>query len=200
MPPATRSRPSPSITRRSAKSVELGGDYGNLLTRDPDDHNLAMGVADDVLGDAPERALVRAVLVADAHYDQVGVFLPRDLDDSVAGLAGDVDLGARRDGMLRGDEGGGVEGTLNPRVLLGHDERRLERDLVHVDDHHLRLVSLVEPGGQLDRAYRRAEVEDRHQDFADRLHRPHAAGCAAGGRRWYAQHPAQGSGQPDREC
>src|SRR6202165_1460458 len=129
MPPATRSRPSPSITRRSARSVELGGDQGNLLTRDPVDDNLAMGVAHDVLGDPPERALIRAVLVADAHHDQVRVFLPRDLDDSVAGLAGDVDLGARRDGMLRGDEGGGVERTLNAPVLLGHDERGPERAL-----------------------------------------------------------------------
>src|SRR3984893_15704289 len=102
MPRATRSRPSPSINRRSARSVELGGDQGNLLTRDPVDDNLAMGVADDVLGDPPERALIRTVLVADAHHDQVGIFFARDLDDSVAGLAGDIDLGARRDGVLRG--------------------------------------------------------------------------------------------------
>src|SRR6267143_4886763 len=153
MPSATRSRPWPSTTRRSAESVELRRDQRDLLTRDAVDDNLAMGVADDMLGDPSERALIRPVLMADAHHDQVRVFLPRDLDDSVAGLAGDVDLGAWGDGVLRGDEGGGVERTLNARVLVRHDKRRLERGLVHVDDHHLGLVSLVEPGRQLHRAY-----------------------------------------------
>src|ERR1700694_3738218 len=166
MPSAMRSRPWPSTTRRSADLlVELGRYHRNLLTRDPVDDNLAVGVANAVLGDSPERALIRPVLVADAHHDQVRVFLPRDFDDSVAGLAGDVDLGARRDGVLRGDEGSGVEGTLNARVLLGHDERRLERDLVHVDDHHLGLVSLVQPGGQFYGANRGAEAADRQQDL-----------------------------------
>src|SRR5216683_1880103 len=137
-----RSQPWPSTTRRPAELVELARDQRNLLTRDAVDDDLAGGVSYDVLGDPPERAFVRPVLMADAHHDQVRVLLSRDLDDSVAGLAGDVDFGARRDGVLRRDEGRGVEGALNARVLLRHDERRLERDLVYVDDHHLGLVSL----------------------------------------------------------
>src|ERR1700737_3668953 len=128
-----RSRPWLSTTRRPAELVELARDQRNLLTRDAVDDNLAMGVADDVFGDSTERALIRPVLVADPHHDQVRVFLPRDLDDSVAGLAGDVDLGARGDGVLGGDEGGGVESALNTRVFFRHDERCRARALVHVD-------------------------------------------------------------------
>src|ERR1700694_1725666 len=122
MPSAMRSRPWPSTTRRSADLlVELGRYHRNLLTRDPVDDNLAVGVANDVFGDSPERALIRPVLVADAHHDQVRVFLPRDFDDSVASLAGDADLGVWREGVLRGDEGGGVGRALDARVLLRHD-------------------------------------------------------------------------------
>src|SRR6266849_9987717 len=172
-----RSQPWPSTTRRPAKLVELARDQRNLLTRDPVDDDLAGGVSYDVLGDPPERAFIGPVLVADAHHDQVRVLFPRDLDDSVTRLAGDVDLGARRDRVLRRDEGGGVKGALNAWVFLRHDERRLERDLVYVDDDHLGLVSLVQPRGQLHRANRGTEVEDRYQDFADCLHRAHAAGC-----------------------
>ena len=89
--------------------------------------------------------------------------------------------------------------TLDPWVLLRHRERCLERDFVHVDDHHLGLVPLVQPGGELDRANRGAQVEDRNQHLADRLHRAHAARSAPGGRRRHPQHPAQRAGQADRE-
>src|SRR4029077_13542728 len=130
-----RSRPWPSTTRRPGELVELARDKRYLLTRDAVDDHLAGGVADDVFCDSPEWALIGPALMADAHDDQVRVFFPRDLDDSVAGLAGDVDLGARRDGVLGGDERGGVERALNARVLLRHDEGCLERDLVHIDDH-----------------------------------------------------------------
>src|SRR2546425_7839119 len=191
-----RLRPCSSSTRRL---VELARDQRDLLARDAIDNDLARSIANDVLGDPPKRAFVRPVLMADPHHDQVGVLFARDFDDSVAGLSGDVDLGARRDGMLRRDEGGGVERALDAWVLLRHRERRLEWNFVHTDDHHLRLVSLVQPGGELHRANRRAEVEDGNQHLADRLHRPHAARRASGGRWRHPQHPAEGAGQPDGE-
>src|ERR1700730_19431805 len=98
-----RSRPWLSTTRRPAELVELARDQRNLLRRDAVDDNLAMGVADDVFGDSTERALIRPVLVADPHHDQVRVFLPRDLDDSVGGLGGGG-------GLAVGGGGGGGGG------------------------------------------------------------------------------------------
>src|SRR5260370_24449020 len=89
-----RSRPWRSTTRRSLG--EFARDERNLLPRDPVDDNLAGRVSNDVLGDPPQWAFIRPVLVADAHHDQVRVLFAGNLDDSVAGLAGDVDLGARR--------------------------------------------------------------------------------------------------------
>src|SRR2546425_1570156 len=179
--------------------VELARDQRDLLARDAIDDDLAMSIANDVLGDPPKRAFVGPVLMADPHHDQVGVLFARDFDDSVAGLSGDVDLGARRDGMLRRDEGGGVERALDAWVLLRHRERRLEWDFMDVDDQHLGLVALVQPGGELHRADRGAQVEDRNQHPADRFHRPHTARRASGSRRRHPQHPAEGAGQPDGE-
>src|SRR2546423_13111770 len=123
--------------------VELAWDQRDLLARDAIDDDLAMSIANDVLGDPPTRAFVGPVLMADPHHDQVGVLFTRDFDDSVAGLSGDVDLGARGDGMLRRDEGGGVQRALDAWVLLRHRQGCLERDFVYVDDHHLGFVPLV---------------------------------------------------------
>src|SRR5436853_7189495 len=115
-----RSRLYSSSTRRL---VELGRDQRDLLARNAIDDHFARGIPNDMFGDPPKRAFIGPVLMADPHHDQVGVLFPRDFNDSVAGLSGDVDLGARRDGMLRRDEGGGGQRALDAWVLLRHRER-----------------------------------------------------------------------------
>ena len=153
-----------------------------------------------MFGDPAERALIGTVLVTDAHDDQVGAFLARNLDDAMARLSRPEDFRARLDRVLGGDESGRVERALDPRILFGHDQWSLERNLVDVDDDHLRLVPLIQPGSQFNGPDRCAQIENRNENLADRFHRADRAGGASWGRRWDPKHPAKRPRQADGEA